>query len=266
MTIRVAEAVGVTLSDRLMQVLGMGVSVERARLQVVLDGVCCAETREGTFVLRPGDANLRPRISDSCDIATGTTLEVDFESPAEVAPSRFTLDARSRQVARVLATAVRTTSSWREIRIAYTALRLMLESCGVPIPALDETGWLPRETDTLRALDRVLGDLPAAPASVDLEDMLGCTRRTVVRRVNSLNSRLGLHGLRGGRDFRATRDFYRLSVAGIALSAADATTDSVSRDVGFASPVSLCHAFHRVGLPSPGSFRLGIRADTANLV
>jgi AraC-like DNA-binding protein len=259
--VRRPSTVGFVADDRVTAPLGRGLPDGRARLLFVVDGRTWLHGRGGRAVeLETGQLALRSRVDAVLERGSGTTLEIDFEGDRCIPDlTHGRLSASACAALFELADATRDaapselTRFGSCLRRALDALRaeglaVVLDPAVAP-PAVDAPDQV-----YMTALDRALSTLGEAPAVVDLEEVLGCDRRTIVRRTRAVHERHALHGL-GGTDFRAVRDFYRLLVATILASHERATTEGVARAVGYASPTALCHAFHRVGLPAPSAVR-----------
>ena len=266
--VRRAAATGLATDDRITAPLGRGLSESRARLSIVFGGRMTLRGSSGREVmLAPGDFALRSRIDAAQEACDGETLEIDFECPTDLpAWSQGRLGRRTRLAMCRLSDATRlveptTTPQFRAVLDAGLEA-LAAEGLSVRLVRAASPGGA-EEQRTMTALDRALSTLATAPALVDLEASLTCNRRTVVRRIHALHSRHAIHGI-GGTDFRSVRDFYRLLVACILASSPHATTEGLARAVGYASPAALCHAFDRVGLPTPGAIRARIRDWTAH--
>lgn len=116
-----------------------------------------------------------------------------------------------------------------------------------------------REQEVVGSMDRALEDLAGAPMLVDLEAALGCSARSVTRRVQDIHRRYRLVGRGAGR-WRGLRDATRLVIGSIYLSHAEATPAAVAKAVGYGSVEALDHAFRAAGLPPPTALRRALIA------
>jgi hypothetical protein len=98
-----------------------------------------------------------------------------------------------------------------------------------------------------RALERTLNSPSARPMAVDLAHALGLGQRQALRRANDHFRAFHLTVT----NWREYMIGMRLALGAFFSTAPGARTETVSRFVGFGSPVSFCHALHAAGLPSP---------------
>lgn len=101
------------------------------------------------------------------------------------------------------------------------------------------------------AMTKALFPLSNRPMMVDVARLLGVSERQAMRRSNELFRRT-FPSVDAWRDFVSG---WRLARAVMLLSDRSATTDGVARELGFASPTGLCHAFARIGWDSPQKLR-----------
>lgn len=233
--------------------LGRGLADEaRARLSIVLDGFMFGRTPSRVYEVRPGELLARPRIGDASEGSWGTILELDYEGGDLTTIVHGRLHRSTLAAARVVADALNGAADrdTPPLDQALASLQRALASEGLSVALSDAGPADPLAQRYMDCLDRMLSDLRSAPAIVDLERALGRDRRSVVRQTHRVHTAHGLVGL-GGTDFRAVRDFYRLMVASLLASHPRATLEVIADAVGYASPQSLCHAFHRAGLGTP---------------
>ncbi len=102
-----------------------------------------------------------------------------------------------------------------------------------------------------RALTSSLSNLHDNPMSVDLEKMLGLSRRRVVDLLARVSARFDING----QDWRTLRNRWRLISSMALASHPRARTEDVAKAVGYGSARAFCHAFLEAGLPSPGNVR-----------
>lgn len=138
---------------------------------------------------------------------------------------------------------------------ALASMLTELRAEGVPFDAWRARDIVVDVPSLHQRVATVLGDLLSKigrnPSTSSLQSALGLSRRRVGELVSELATRYGING----RDWRTTRDRWRLFVAAAAMSNRAATTESVAEAVGYGSPVAFCHAFRAAGLPSPGQVR-----------
>jgi hypothetical protein len=91
------------------------------------------------------------------------------------------------------------------------------------------------------ALDRSLSDLCARPMIVDLQDALGASPRHLQRLIASFHAQYGFDA-GGWRDALRRR---RMLVGTALMTAPGASTDVVSRALGYGSTTAFCHALLR---------------------
>lgn len=106
------------------------------------------------------------------------------------------------------------------------------------------------------AVTKFVSQLDAYPSIEEVSAELGWSSRHVNRRYAQVIARFG-YSWESWRDHlhhARIRDALRMLSAG-------ATTEFVARRTGFRSPVALCHAFAKGGLPSPGVLARAARRD-----
>lgn len=136
-----------------------------------------------------------------------------------------------------------------------SALLDAISTLGLPVSAeahvACSAGIQPIHRRIARAMETTFFPLTAQPMAIDLGGALGLGERHALRVTNEFFVR-----------FYVTAPNWRQYVRGMRLELGvflstnrDATTERVSRALGFSSPTALCHAFQSVGLPSPGEVR-----------
>jgi AraC-like DNA-binding protein len=102
-----------------------------------------------------------------------------------------------------------------------------------------------------------LSSLASHPAMEDVVSAVETNPRQVNRVLGALSRRYRLPW----SNWKGALHHVRLSHALRLLSAPGATTEAVARLTGYRSPTSLCHAFAKAGLPSPGVLVDAARGD-----
>lgn len=241
------------------RLLAAPMRADRSRITVLLDGELTAFVGERVHRFQPGGFVASSRLTLPLRAATHLTLEIDWD-PGGVGGAlrqeviRGTLSpealARAGQLSEALTTRPLDES-------AAVAALVALEGDGLPFapdrlqPELAHAS--PEDQRLMDALDDALCRLEQSPDTDDLAGALGCTRRTLTRRLRRLAKHHRMY--ERAEDWRTERDFYRGLVAMMFLSHPDATTKSVARLLGYRFAEALCHAFRRAGLPSPGRVR-----------
>jgi hypothetical protein len=248
-------------------ILGVDCARDRHRVVVVLQGTTREFAVGRETALSEGDAFFVPagttyasRAGD-CDL-----LELEWDPPASPsrapAPERLRLGARTRARVRDLA---RTLSAAEDAAAIAPGLEALLDAlaseASVPVPppgAARASAVAPGDQALVKQIDGSLGQLGNAPMLVDLESSLASARRTLTRRIRDLHERYALSGRGGGR-WRGLRDTYRLVIASILLTHADATPRRVAGLVGYRSVEALDHAFRNASLASPAALQRAMR-------
>ncbi len=112
------------------------------------------------------------------------------------------------------------------------------------------------EMEVARAVEQVLLPLSRQPMATDLARALCVCERHAMRRVNAYFARYY-------RSLTTWRDYVRgmrVLLGTFFIAQPKATTESVSRLLGFSSPTSLCHAFRDADLPSPLAVKRALAA------
>ncbi len=105
---------------------------------------------------------------------------------------------------------------------------------------------------TGRAIDSVLSRAADRPMVVDLTTALGCSERHARGLVREYAD---AYALQGATTWRTLVGLWRTYLAGLLMTAPDATTERVATVLGYGSPTAFCHALSNAGLPSPGEMR-----------
>jgi hypothetical protein len=113
----------------------------------------------------------------------------------------------------------------------------------LPRPRLDHVG---------RAIDAILSRAGSRPMVVDLSVTLGCSERQARYLVREYTD---AYALQGAREWRTLVNVWTTYLAGLLVTARDATTERVASILGYGSPNALCHALTNAGLPPPGEMR-----------
>jgi hypothetical protein len=139
-------------------------------------------------------------------------------------------------------------------------LLAVLRSIGLPLERVDARGLGPAPA-ALYALHRSvaarLSNLQDFPSIDDVAGDLNWNQRRIHRAIKSLGEAYGLQW----SDWRTGLHIYRMLSATRLVSIPGATTELVARLTGFRSPTSLCHAFAKAGLPSPGALAARARGS-----
>jgi AraC-like DNA-binding protein len=125
----------------------------------------------------------------------------------------------------------------------------LLRAAGLPFDHV-EVPYEPSPLGTLNAaIATAISSLERSPSIDDIATQLGWNERRVHRAIKALTQHYAIPWT----EWRSALHCFRLLNATRLLAAPRATTESVSRLTGFRSPTSLCHAFDKAGLPSPGA-------------
>ena len=114
------------------------------------------------------------------------------------------------------------------------------------------TSPAPRTVLTGRAIDRVLSRTSDRPMVVDLTTVLGCSERHARGLVREYAD---AYALQGATTWRSLVSLWRTYLAGLLMTAPNATTERVATVLGYGSPTAFCHSLANAGLPSPGEMR-----------
>ncbi len=124
----------------------------------------------------------------------------------------------------------------------------LLRAAGVPFDRAD----VRPEPSPLAALNAAIANavsmLDRSPSIDDIADQLGWNVRRVHRGIKILTERYAIPWT----EWRSVLHCFRVLQSTRLLAVPGATTEGVARLTGFRSPTSLCHAFEKAHLPSPG--------------
>lgn len=149
--------------------------------------------------------------------------------------------------------AVNERTSAEGIRELFSVLRsLGLPFADVPV-ASESSAGLRRLND---AIWRNVSALDRHPSIDDVAAEIDWNTRRVHRGIAALTEQYAIPW----SDWRSALHIFRLLTATRLLCAPKATTEVVARLTGFRSPASLCHAFAKAGIPSPGALTRAARA------
>lgn len=237
---------------------------DRSRLTLMLEGRLTSFAGERAHELARGDYIACARLgSVRSRSSAGVMLEIDWDPGGvggELAPELVLGTLPPGALERTEALSEALTRRPLDAAVARAALE-SLRAQGLPFEpdALEAelAAGSAEDQRVMAALDAVLCRLDQSPDTQDFVTALGCTRRTLTRRLRRLAERHRMY--ERAEDWRSERDFYRGLVAMMLLSHPDATTQSVARMLGYRSPQALCHAFRRARLPSPGRVRRALR-------
>ena len=112
-----------------------------------------------------------------------------------------------------------------------------------PAPRIDRIG---------QAIDAALSRPGSRPMVVDLSAALGCSERQARYLVREY---AGAYALQGVREWRTLVGTWTTYLAGLLVTARDASTEGIARILGYGSPNAFCHALGNAGLPPPGELR-----------
>jgi hypothetical protein len=227
------------------------------RVRIVLDGELFV--RRGTgLILRPHDAiasSTWPQEPACALTPTSEWLDLHWRHGSAVgnmlaAGGSFTVPASGRAAFGELIEAMSLGESRRAHRAAIATIDV-LRASGMPFDLEAERALstdLPAQAHAFaRALERSVNGLSTQPMALDLANALGVGERQALRRASE-----------HFRAFHLTIATWRQYMVGVRLAAGaffsaapGARTETVSKLVGFGSPVSFCHALHTARLPSP---------------
>jgi hypothetical protein len=280
--VHVVRQVGLGADENLAPGLGYGRPREtRNVIGLTLSGAHRLRYGDGhTQVVRPGGVLQFPgRSAFRASIAAGETcaLSINIETDRRLHGGAWhtstvsSVDARANSAIRLL-TETLTSSierAWEApeaeglVAVALRALVDRLRALG--ILTLDDaaiTTTPPRchEASRLRAVshavDLALSRSDARAMLVDLESLAQVSARTIQRVFPRLCEAWG----QASESFKAHCRRVTLARACALMTHPEATTESVARLVGFASPNAFCRAMAARGLPSPGNVRARMRA------
>lgn len=130
----------------------------------------------------------------------------------------------------------------------------LLRAEGLPLEEAEAGALIEEVPPHLQALaqtvDPTLSALCRGPALGEVQDALGYSRPAVLKYLQEFNERYAYNASGGWRELLQR---WRVTMGACFMSAPAATTERVSRILGYASPTAFCHAFANRGLPSPGA-------------
>lgn len=133
-------------------------------------------------------------------------------------------------------------------------LLALLRAEGLPVEEAEDEALIEEVPPHLRALagtiDPTLSALCKGPALGEVQDALGLSRPALLKYLQEFNERYAYNASGGWRELLQR---WRVTMGACFMSAPGATTEQVSRILGYASPTAFCHAFANRGLPSPGA-------------
>ncbi|CAN5253977.1 hypothetical protein BH09MYX1_BH09MYX1_67450 [soil metagenome] len=235
------------------------VQMRRPQISIVLAGRARAEENGRRVWLSPGEV----LASDGGAVRGGTMA---YTGPAlrqllvEWDPAVFgaahdrsleTSTLSATDLARLDAAATRAVTE-ETSALGIAEVFALLRAIGAPLAAIED-----RKSEASRApvssLHAAVADQLSAlarfPSIDDLASRLDSNQRRLHRHIRTLAERFSLPW----NDWRSALHSQRILDATRLLAAPGATTEVVARLTGFRSPTSLCHAFAKAGLPSPGT-------------
>lgn len=260
---------GVCQDERLThRVLGRAAGVTRARATFVLSGKLTVFVHERELTVYGGDLLFVPSGVEPLGRSTGVTaVEIEWDPDGALGIGREgglvqrALGEETLAAAHELESILGNLGAPSRSELAGGARRVLELAAneGLVFDVEAATRELaeiphPRDQELCDAIDHVLSHLEEGPHAVTLEERLGCSRRTLLRRTESLCRRYLLPGL-AADDWRSVRDTYRLLVGTVFATHPAMTTRLLASMLGYASTEALCHAFANAGLPSPASLR-----------
>jgi hypothetical protein len=264
--IKVVGSRGVCSEDRLW---------ERAKLwAVVPDWPCVGLPLRGHGVMRAGDAampmqrgflgwvrrgsDFRARTEPTDGFAVFVQWDPNvFGEGSEVPIARERIDPRDLERFSTIASAISAPDATHAtIAANISEMFQLLGARGMfnsrpPMADLLRTPP-PRLLHVGTAIDTVLSRSGSRPMVVDLSGALGCSERQARYLVREYAD---AYALQGAREWRTLVNVWTTYLAGLLMTAKNATTERVAALLGYGSPNALCHALTNAGLPSPGEMR-----------
>lgn len=230
---------------------------------VLLAGRGTLRAEGAVLDLGPGDLAVVPRKGAVSMRQEGDPyLAVVFEwDPGSLSDERPDAPRKSRAPRPLLAAAERLAGT-DVAADPLSALVAFVEKgrAGFPLRTPDRDAWAVELSDVQHklatALDGLHSTLEGRPMLVDLEDALSLSARHLNRLVSDHNARFGFNA----GNWRDTRNRWRLLMGATLMTADGATSELVSRVVGYSSSATMCRAFSRAGLPTPGETRELVRS------
>ena len=106
-----------------------------------------------------------------------------------------------------------------------------------------------------RALEEQLSHLREQPMTVDVARQTGLSPRQLQRTIAAFHERYGFNA----RTWRDARNRWRVQIAAVLFSHAEATAKEVAEEVGYRSATALARAFALAGLPPPREVQAWLR-------
>lgn len=252
----VCEAEGITLDETLFRRrhpirtrTWSGAWCVLAGHAMVQVGAHTAEVGPGSLVVTHDNATPRFRIDARAE--TWRVLGFTWETPHD---ARITTSFDDVTVSSAHRSALETLTALEGAPANVLAgVRDVLRANGLPLEdlAAADLAALYGATREDRALFAAalapLNHLESKPMLADVQAALALSARQTARKLAKLGERFDIGA------WRTHLGAWRTMAACALLSRPGATTEWVAKRVGFGSPVALCHAFQRAGLPSPGT-------------
>jgi AraC-like DNA-binding protein len=242
--------------------VGLGIEEARARVSVVHHGQVAIATPGSVSVLGRGDAIFLAPITQARGYSVGdageSVLELEWTATMPTVCSSFRLTPSALSMSTDVAEDLAGGLPPETLDLSLSAFTAELRANGIPVP---ELGPLALDLDAQRVmdvLDHTLSHLEESPNNVDLEARFECSRWTVHRTIRDVLESYGVFGMGQRTHWRSIRDYHRLRIARMLMTARGASPKSVARYVGYRSVEAMCHAFANGGLASPTRTRASI--------
>lgn len=261
------ERDGILVDDALFGTSQRPLAVDRTQLIIALEGETLLRTNRGQQIIRAGDCVIQRHSQPWTGRHEGRVgvLIVEWETgmlatrmlpPGTCEPLPAETARRISELVPLLRNKETSPETAAE---ACQAILALLRAEGFPfdpVTAGDLQEPLPPFFAPLsRAFDAALSSF-TQPALLDLERTLGLSERQVQRQLLRFNEHYTIHSSGRWRDLIR---WWRLPMGAALMSSPKATTEGVSRKLGYASARAFCDAFAAAGLPSPGSIRDALR-------
>ncbi|HEY8428269.1 MAG TPA: hypothetical protein VIL20_07835 [Sandaracinaceae bacterium] len=218
------------------------------------------ELREGDFVVVGRDSGWTMRYEGRVRVLIVEWTAGALSDATSVAGDGR-LGARAWSAARAAVDPLAMHGPEPEIAAGVVELAAVLRAAGIPFERLTPAELArpspPGLREIVHAADAAICALSRAPASVDLERIVGWSARHVQRRLRSAHAQFGFNASGGVRDLLGR---WRIYAAAMLASTPGATTERVAALTGYSGPAPLCRAFAQRGLPSPGAIRGAVAA------
>lgn len=236
--------------------------IGRSNLILALEGDVRIRRGEEQILLEPGAWLGEERNSGWHMRREGRTLTLILEwEPGPIAAERIRPGAAGRVAPtalrrlHALSLALSARESTDEARAAQLRhILALLRAEGLPVEEAEGEALIEEVPPHLRALagtvDPALSALCRGPALGEVQDALGLSRPAVLKNLQEFNERYAYNASGGWRELLQR---WRVTMGACFMSAPGATTEQVSRILGYASPTAFCHAFANRRLPSPGA-------------